>query len=45
MISKKKNKDLQPWEEALMEAQDRSCDWKDEKYLEPILKLVLKINN
>lgn len=44
MVSKKESKDLQPWEQALMEANSKNCDWTDEKFIEPLIDYVLKTN-
>ena len=44
MVVKKENKTLLPWEQALMEAKDKNCDWTDEKYIEPLVDYVLKNN-
>lgn len=37
MLAKKDPSSLEVWEKALLEARDRSCDWTDRKYLEPII--------
>lgn len=44
MTSKKEDNALQPWEQALMEARDKDCDWTSEEYIEPLIDYVLKIN-
>ena len=44
MVSKKDGKTLQPWEQALMEAKDKSCDWTDVKYIEPLVDYISKNN-
>ena len=44
MVAKKEGKELQPWEQALMEAKDKSCNWTDEKYIEPLVDCVLKLD-
>ncbi len=39
-VEKKDPKDYEVWEAALVEAGDDFCDWTDQKYLEPIMKLL-----
>ena len=39
-VARKAPNECEPWEQALMEAGDRKCDWTDPKYLEPILKIL-----
>ena len=36
-VAKKDPKDYEVWEQALMAAGDKKCDWTDKKYIEPIL--------
>ena len=36
-LTKKEPGDLAPWEQALLEAQGRCCDWTDATYLQPLL--------
>ncbi|HHT24712.1 MAG TPA: flavodoxin [Clostridiaceae bacterium] len=38
VIAKKEPSEYEIWEKALMAAGDRSCDWTDKEYLEPIIK-------
>lgn len=39
-VAKKAPADYEPWEKALMEAGDGSCDWTDRAYLTPILEAI-----
>lgn len=40
IVSKKDPEEYETWERALMAAGNNKSDWTDEKYLEPILKLL-----
>lgn len=40
IVSKKDPEEYETWERALMTAGNNKSDWTDEKYLEPILKLL-----
>lgn len=39
-VGKKPPEEYELWERALMEAGEASCDWTDEKYIEPILEAI-----
>ncbi len=43
MVAKKDSDTIEPWEQALMETQGKSCDWTDEKYIQPIIEYVSKL--
>ena len=39
-VAKKQLDEYEVWEKALVAAGDDSCDWTDQKYIEPILDLL-----
>ena len=39
-VAKKLPEEYELWERALMAAGEESCDWTDEKYIEPILEIL-----
>ena len=39
-VAKKNPAELAPWEQALMEAQGRHCDWTDARHLEPLVEFI-----
>ena len=39
-VSNKNPKDYEIWEKALMCAVGQKCDWKDKKYLEPVVNFI-----
>lgn len=39
-VAKKPPEEYELWERALMAAGEESCDWTDEKYIEPILEIL-----
>lgn len=40
-VAKKNQKEYAPWERALMEAGNNTCDWTDKKYLKPVLEYII----
>ena len=39
-VAKKQPAEYEVWEKALVAAGDDSCDWTDQKYIEPILDML-----
>ena len=39
-VGRKNPDDYEAWEKALMEAGDKTCDWTDKTYIEPILEAI-----
>ena len=39
-VGKKNPDEYEVWEKALMEAGDKTCDWTDKTYIEPILEAI-----